>query len=78
MESGGIPFVKMPKVRFAMGEIVFYWVGVHPTQESGMISEAFHNTCRLTVTYPDGTVKHVPRLGPEMVRYRGDGWGAAV
>lgn len=50
----GIPIVRVDKSRFASGEAVFFWVGVRAVNH-GSIPKAYWNSCRLTITRPDGT-----------------------
>ncbi|MBO0799080.1 MAG: hypothetical protein J2P31_09680, partial [Blastocatellia bacterium] len=52
----GIPIIRLDKSRFALGESVFFWVGVHQTN-SAPIPEQYWKTCRLTITRPDGSQK---------------------
>ncbi|MBC7808505.1 MAG: hypothetical protein H7145_20415, partial [Akkermansiaceae bacterium] len=56
-ESGGEPFIKMDKTRFAVGENVFFWVGVRTPQKDGKVPAQFQGTCRLVITRPDCTEK---------------------
>jgi hypothetical protein len=48
------PIVRLEKTRFASGERVFFWVGIE-SPESYQIPQSLWNTCRLTITRPDGS-----------------------
>lgn len=63
--SGGEPFVKLDKTRFAVGEDVFFWVGVNSTRKDGTIPKEFQDTCYLVVTRPDGTQKRTHSPWPK-------------
>ncbi len=68
-----VPFIELPKARFAHKENVFFWVGVRAKDPEvdrflNPIREPFWGTCRLTITRPDGSVKVVP------VPWVRDGW----
>jgi len=48
-----IPIIRLDKTRFALGESVFFWVGVEQTSRAP-IPKQYQKTCRLTITRPDG------------------------
>jgi hypothetical protein len=52
----GVPIIRLDKSRFALGEAVFFWVGVQANSRSP-IPEKYQKTCQLTITRPDGTSK---------------------
>ena len=54
--SDGKPIVRLDKSRFASGENVFFWVGVEAVNH-GSIPKEYWNTCRLTITRPDGVTE---------------------
>lgn len=74
----GEPYIRLDKTRFALGESVFFWIGVRrpkapltsetvlvPRLEPNRIApipKVYWSTCRLTITRPDGT-KKVDRVG---------------
>jgi hypothetical protein len=49
-----IPIIRMDKTRFALGEDVFFWEGVEQTSRAP-IPKKYQETCRRTITRPDGT-----------------------
>src|SRR5262245_17011324 len=55
----GVPIIRLEKSRFALGESVFFWVGVESTSRDPIPKE-YQNTCRLHITRPDGTSKTEP------------------
>ncbi len=57
--SDGKPIIRLDKSRFASGENVFFWVGVQAVNH-GSIPKEDWNTCRLTITRPDGVRKTHP------------------
>jgi len=73
----GVPIIRLDKSRFALGESVFFWVGVEATSRAPIPKE-YQNTCRLIITRPDGTSKTEPigwpADGPEDSGWLG-GWG---
>jgi hypothetical protein len=63
------PFVKLEKPRFAVGEQVFFWVGV----SAGAIPLILCDTGRVLITRPDGT-ERVDRSGCPIDGRVGAGW----
>jgi hypothetical protein len=59
----GVPVIRLDKSRFALGESVFFWVGVEATSRDPIPKE-YQNTCRLIITRPDGTSKMEPNSWP--------------
>ncbi len=57
--SNGSPIIRLDKSRFASGEDVFFWVGVEAVNH-GSIPKSYWNTCRLTITRPDGATETQP------------------
>ena len=55
----GVPIIRLEKSRFALGESVFFWVGVEGASRDPIPKE-YQNTCHLIVTRPDGTSKTEP------------------
>jgi hypothetical protein len=55
----GVPTLRLDKTHFASDESIFFWVGVS-APDRGSVSHELGNTCRLTVTRPDGTKKIEP------------------
>jgi hypothetical protein len=51
-----VPIIRIDKTRFALGEDVFFWEGVEQTSRAP-IPKKYQQTCRLTITRPDGTQK---------------------
>jgi hypothetical protein len=51
-----IPIIRLDKTRFVLGERVFFWEGVEQTSNAP-IPKKYQETCRLTITRPDGTQK---------------------
>ena len=51
-----IPIIRLDKTRFALGESIFFWVGVEQTGRAP-IAKQYQKTCRLIITRPDGTQK---------------------
>jgi hypothetical protein len=51
-----IPMIRLDKTRFALGESVFFWVGVKQTNRAP-IPKQYQKTCRLTIMHPDGSQK---------------------
>jgi hypothetical protein len=48
------PFIELEKTRFASVEQVFFWIGVNAPNDH-RIPRNLRDTCRLTITGPDGT-----------------------
>jgi hypothetical protein len=73
----GVPIIRLDKSRFALGESIFFWVGVKAISR-GPIPKEYQNTCRLIITRPDGASKTEPvgwpKDGPEDSGWLG-GWG---
>jgi hypothetical protein len=57
----GVPTLRLDKTRFASRESIFFWVGVS-APDGGSVSHELGDTCRLTITRPDGTEK-IERVG---------------
>jgi hypothetical protein len=55
----GVPTLRLDKTHFASDESIFFWVGVS-APDRGSVSHDLWNTCRLTITRPDGTHKIEP------------------
>lgn len=51
-----IPIIRLDKTRFVRGERIFFWEGVEQTSRAP-IPKRYQETCRLTITRPDGTQK---------------------
>ncbi len=51
-----VPIVRLDKTRFALGEDIFFWEGVEQTSRAP-IPKQYQNSCRLSITLPDGTQK---------------------
>jgi hypothetical protein len=51
-----VPIIRLDKTRFALGESVFFWVGVERTGDAP-IPKQYQESCRLLITRPDGTQK---------------------
>jgi hypothetical protein len=66
--SNAVPIIRLDKTRFALGESIFFWVGVEQTSRAP-IPKQYQKTCRLLITRPDGTQKTEdvgwPLDGPE-------------
>ena len=52
----GIPIIRLDKTRFVLGEKIFFWEGVEQTSHAP-IPKKYQQTCRRTITRPDGTQK---------------------
>jgi len=51
-----IPIIRLDKTRFVLGEDIFFWEGVEQTSRAP-IPKKYQETCRSTITRPDGTQK---------------------
>ena len=51
-----IPIIRLDKTRFVLGEKIFFWEGVEQTS-GAPIPKKYQETCRRTITRPDGTQK---------------------
>jgi hypothetical protein len=51
-----IPIIRLDKTRFALGESVFFWVGVKQTNRAP-IPQHYQKSCRLTIMHPAGSQK---------------------
>lgn len=51
-----IPIIRVDKTRFVLGEKIFFWEGVEQTSRAPILKK-YQNTCRRTITRPDGTQK---------------------
>jgi hypothetical protein len=51
-----IPIIRLDKTRFVRGEDIFFWEGVEQTSRAP-IPKRYQETCRRTITRPDGTQK---------------------
>jgi hypothetical protein len=51
-----IPIIRLDKTRFVLGEDIFFWEGVEQTSHAP-IPKKYQETCRRTITRPDGTQK---------------------
>jgi len=49
-----VPKIRLDKNRFALGESIFFWVGVEQTS-AAPIPKEYQKTCRLIISRPDGT-----------------------
>jgi hypothetical protein len=56
LPPNAVPIIRLDKSRFALGESVFFWVGVEASSRAPIPKE-YQKTCRLTITRPDGTSK---------------------
>lgn len=56
------PVVEMPRTRFAVGESVFFWVGVNAQDGIPIPRESWTTTLR--ITWPDGHEQVSPNLWP--------------
>src|SRR5258706_12455662 len=52
----GMPIIRLEKSRFVLGERIFFWEGVEQTSRAP-IPKKYQETCRRTITRPDGTQK---------------------
>jgi hypothetical protein len=52
----GMPIIRVEKSRFVRGETIFFWEGVEQTSRAP-IPKKYQETCRRTITRPDGTQK---------------------
>jgi hypothetical protein len=68
----GRPSIRLDKSTFAVGEAVFFWVGAGWANKEPIPKE-YWNTCRLTITRPDGTDKSI-RLGWPLDGPEGSTW----
>jgi hypothetical protein len=50
------PVIRLDKTRFALGESVFFWVGVEQKGDAS-IPKQYQDTCHLIITRPDGSQK---------------------
>lgn len=57
-----LPLLEFDKTRFALGEAVFFWVGVTTTDGSVITAGVRGTCCELTIVRPDGTqrVERIP------------------
>ncbi len=62
-QPDAVPMLRLDKSRFALGESVFFWVGVE-SKSGAIIPREYQDTCRLTITRPDGTNKTEPVSWP--------------
>jgi len=62
-QLGARPIIELEKSRFDPSEEVFFWVGV-TTEGDQRIPQSLWNTCRLTITRPDGSERIDPVSWP--------------
>jgi hypothetical protein len=65
--------MRLDQTRFASHESIFFWVGVSVSNRRGLSFHELGNTCRLTITRPDGTEK-IERVGRPMDGLPDSGW----
>jgi hypothetical protein len=66
------PLIELDKARFALGESVFFWVGVK-AGDDGLVPRAWQVDGTVTITRPDGTTK-VDRVSWPMDGMTDRGW----
>jgi hypothetical protein len=62
-EKNAVPIIRFDKSRFALGEAVFFWVGIEASSRAP-IPKLYRKTCYLTITRPDGTSTTEPSGWP--------------